>query len=148
MLKTSCGYYSQSLSPYEHLLTNILTVKSLFFPYPLQHPHHTKSSIEHSVMFKGHFIEGVQRQSTSWICVLQCSQGYVQAVGLVAQRRLLSCDHFKCLLNNKNKNISALERNFLIMHFHWQRQSQFFFSDLNRKQNVITCLGNFLWCLA
>lgn len=80
--------------------------RSLLLPCPpLQQAQHPQSGIEHIVMFKDHLIEGVQRQATSRICVLQCSHGHVQPVGLVTQGRLLGCDHFNSLLHHKNKNI-------------------------------------------
>ena len=87
-------------------------VRSLFLPCPpLQQAQHPQSGIEHTVMFKDHLIEGVQRQSASRICVLQCSHGHVQPVGLVTQGRLLGCNHFNSLLHHKNKkHMSTLKR--------------------------------------
>lgn len=117
-------------------------VRSLLLPCPpLQQAQHSQSGIEHIVMFKDHLIEGVQRQSTSRICVLQCSHGHVQPVGLVTQGRLLGCDHFHSLLHHKNKkHISTLKR----------AKASIFRDPLNPNRNiiVITCLSHFLWCLA
>lgn len=110
-------------SPYSWTSKNSETVKSLFFPNPsLQHATQSKRGIEHSVMFKDHLIKGVQRQATCRICVFQCGHGHVQAVGLVAERRLLGCDNFNCLLDNENKNISTQQGGFSKCIFQIDRQ--------------------------
>lgn len=126
-----------------------LSVKSLFLPYPLlQHSQHPKSSIEHIVMLKDHLIESVQRETPRWICMLQCSHGHVQTVGLVAQRGLRGCDHFKCLLNNKNNNISTLDGASSLCIFTVKTNIFGDLLNLNKIIVVITCLCHFLWCLS
>lgn len=60
-------------------------------------------------MLKDHFIEGIEWQPAGGIGVLQCGHGHVQLVSLVAQRRLLGCDHFMCLLTSEQKSIHQQE---------------------------------------
>lgn len=112
-------------------------MKSLFLSCPpLQHAQHGERGIEHTAVFKDHLVEGVQRQSTGRICMLQRRHGRVEAVGLVAQRRLFGCYHFNSLLEYKQNYVNTR------VPFSLQKRK-----ESNGKCHV-ACLSHFLWGLA
>lgn len=69
---------------------------------PAQQLEEVETGVENLVVLKHHLVEGVDREVSVRVGVFKRGHGGVERVGLVAERRVLHCDDFEGVLEDRN----------------------------------------------